>query len=71
MQVTVPRVAVRNLFWSKVPRKAGTIWACTAGPPGLADPHLKLLESLFVQAAATPMTRKGGPTSRSEPAAPF
>lgn len=51
---------LRNLFWSKVPRKPGSIWACTAGPAGLSEPHLEVLERLFLQAAPTPLAKKGG-----------
>ena len=70
LQILAPRVALRNLFWSKVLRKPNTIWACTAGPPGLAEPHLGMLERLFVQAAPTPMVKKGDSKAGGDMRAP-
>ena len=60
VQLVAPRVPLRNLFWSKVVRKPSSIWTCTAGPPGLAEPHMDVLERLFLQAAPTPLVKKGG-----------
>ena len=60
MQIQAPRIPLRNLFWSKVPCKPGTIWECTAGPAGLVEPHIEVLEKLFIQAAPTPLVKKGG-----------